>query len=112
MEFAIAPTKMTASSKEVVEEGPEEMVEFVVERIVSHRKDEHGIMYLKIRWFGYGPDADTWEQLRHVPQEMTRRYVKRKKLRLTEFLFSTKHLERRPKGLRELGPPGAGIISG
>jgi hypothetical protein len=60
MEFAIAPPEMKASSEEAVEEGLEEMDEFVVERIISHRKDEYGIMYLKIRWFGYGPESDTW----------------------------------------------------
>jgi hypothetical protein len=65
---------MKASSQEVVEEGLEEMDEFVVERIVSHRKDEYVIMYLKIRCFGNGPEADTWEPLLHVPQAMTRRY--------------------------------------
>jgi Chromo (CHRromatin Organisation MOdifier) domain len=90
IEFSIAPAEMTASSKEVFEEGLNEMDEFVVERIVSHRKDEYGIMYLKILWFGYGPEADTWEPLLHVPQEMTRQYVKRKKLSLTEFLIPQK----------------------
>jgi hypothetical protein len=39
MEFAIAPPEMKSSSQEVVEEGLEEMDEFVVEGIVSHRKD-------------------------------------------------------------------------
>jgi Chromo (CHRromatin Organisation MOdifier) domain len=87
MEFAIVPPEMKASSKEVVEEGLEEMDEFVVERIISHRKDEYGIMYLKIRWFVYGPESDSWEPVLHIPQEMDRRYAKRKKLDPIDFFL-------------------------
>jgi hypothetical protein len=87
MEFAIVPPEMKASSKEVVEEGLEEMDEFVVERIISHRKDEYGIMYLKISWFVYGPESDSWEPVLHIPQEMDRRYAKRKKLDPIDFFL-------------------------
>jgi transposase InsO family protein len=69
------------------EDTPDDLHEYVVDRIVSHRKDEGGIMRLRIRWFGYGPSADTWEPLIHLPVEMVRRYVKRKRLKSNDFVL-------------------------
>jgi hypothetical protein len=42
-------------------------MECVVVRIVFHRKGESRIMYLRVRWFGYGPEEDKWEPLLQVP---------------------------------------------
>jgi hypothetical protein len=64
------------------------MYEYMVERIVSHRKDGFGIRYLRVRWFGHGPEADTIEPLLHVPHELPRRYAKTKKVNPTKCMIS------------------------
>jgi Chromo (CHRromatin Organisation MOdifier) domain len=35
--------------------------EFVFERITGMKKLNDGNLRYKVRWYGYGPDADTWE---------------------------------------------------
>ena len=35
--------------------------EFVFERFVDHTWDEEGFLWLLVRWFGYGPEDDTWK---------------------------------------------------
>jgi transposase InsO family protein len=47
--------------------------EFVIETILEHQgtRDRRGTMSFKVRWQGYGPEADTWEpysQLRDTEQ--------------------------------------------
>jgi len=34
--------------------------EFVFERFVDHTWDEEGVLWLLVRWFGYGQEDDTW----------------------------------------------------
>jgi tRNA(Ile)-lysidine synthase TilS/MesJ len=68
---------------ELLSEDPEhldDLAEFVVERIVSHRRDADGNMRLLLRWFGYASSEDTWEPVIHVPQKMVHRYARRKRL--------------------------------
>jgi transposase InsO family protein len=68
---------------DVLFEDPEHLdnlAEFVVDRIVSHRRDADGNMRLRVRWFGYASSEDTWEPVIHVPQEMLHRYARRKRL--------------------------------
>ena len=89
MKFAIAPPETNGEGPEEEERLMDELEEFVVERIVSHRKDDSGRMYLRIRWFGYGPEADTWEPVFHVPNEMIQRYVRRRKLDPSDFSVQT-----------------------
>ena len=89
MKFAITPPETNGDGPEEEERLMDELEEFVVERIVSHRKDDSGRMYLRIRWFGYGPEADTWEPVFHVPNEMIQRYVRRRKLDPSDFSVQT-----------------------
>ena len=56
-----------------------------MDHIVSHHQDAEGKVYFRVRWFGYERDADTWEPLLHIPEEMVRRYVRRKKLNPQDF---------------------------
>ena len=62
------------------EETLDDMTEYVIERIVSHRRGTDGVMYLRVRWFGYDKNSDTWEPVLQIPKELVRRYLKRKKL--------------------------------
>ena len=62
------------------EETLDDMTEYVIERIVSHRRGADGVMYLRVRWFGYDKNSDTWEPVLQIPKELVRRYLKRKKL--------------------------------
>ena len=59
--------------------------EYVIDHLVSHRRDDAGTMHVRVRWFGYDPSADTWEPILHIPRELLRRYVKRRKLSQSEF---------------------------
>jgi len=35
--------------------------EVVFERFVDHTWDDEGVLWLLVRWFGYGPNDDTWQ---------------------------------------------------
>ena len=62
--------------------------EYVMERIISHginRDTNHpsakvGEMTYRVRWYGYPPDQDTYEPIRHLPRNHVVRYHKRRRL--------------------------------
>ena len=37
---------------------------FVWDRFLNHEVDDDGDLWLKVRWWGYGPEEDTWERAR------------------------------------------------
>jgi hypothetical protein len=61
------------------EEGYEgsQMDEFVFERITGMKKLNDGTLRYKVRWYGYGPEDDTWEPRAHLPAASLRRYHRR-----------------------------------
>ena len=54
--------------------------ELVFERLVEHTWDEEGVLCLLVRWFGYGPDDDTWKHSGRLPVAAVYRYCRRKGL--------------------------------
>ena len=62
-------------------ENPEDLAEYVVDRIVSHRVADDGTLRLRVRWFGYDSSQDTWEPVVTLPPELVRRYVTRRRFR-------------------------------
>ena len=54
---------------------------YVIERLLSHaRAEDDSCWLLRVRWAAYGSDDDTWEPARELPEEMVRRYERRKGL--------------------------------
>ena len=51
--------------------------EYVFERITGMRQKSDGSVHYKVRWYGYGPDEDTWEPSAHLPRDALRRYHRR-----------------------------------
>jgi hypothetical protein len=51
--------------------------EFVFERITGMKKLNDGTLRYKVRWYGYGPEDDTWEPSAHLPAASLRRYHRR-----------------------------------
>lgn len=49
-------------------------MEAVFDKFVGHGYDESGRLMLRVRWFGYGSDSDTWEYVEDLPTEKVRRY--------------------------------------
>jgi Chromo (CHRromatin Organisation MOdifier) domain len=86
MQFANGTPTVEAESLPGEEEDLGNLTEHVIHRIVSHRRDSEGIMQLRIRWFGFDKNEDTWEPLLHIPAELVRRYIKRKRLDRKDFL--------------------------
>jgi len=54
--------------------------EFVFERFMDHTWDEEGVLWLLVRWFGYGPEDDTWQHSGRLPVAAVYRYCRRKRL--------------------------------
>ena len=49
-------------------EGPT----YVVDEILSHRKDPHGSLEFRVKWYGY--NETTWEPRCNIPEELVSRY--------------------------------------
>lgn len=64
----------TAPSKGSLNEA-----EYVFETFVGHRYKADGSLELWVRWFGYGPEGDTWTVSTGLPAEAVGKYCKRKK---------------------------------
>jgi Chromo (CHRromatin Organisation MOdifier) domain len=47
--------------------------EFLFERITGMKKLNDGTLRYKVRWYGYGPEDDTWEPSAHLPASSLRR---------------------------------------
>ena len=54
--------------------------EFVFERFVDHTWDEEEVLWLLVRWFGYGPDDDAWQHSRRLLVAAVYPYFRRKGL--------------------------------
>jgi hypothetical protein len=50
--------------------------EFVIERLLSHGVDDDDNVVMRVRWFGFGSDNDTWEPITHLPKLLVERYEK------------------------------------
>ena len=85
MEFTKMELSNEAKKDEYDEESLGDMTEYVIDHIISHRRDSSGSMLLKIRWFGYDSREDTWEPIFNIPPELVRRYVKRRRLNDKDF---------------------------
>jgi Chromo (CHRromatin Organisation MOdifier) domain len=46
----------------------------VFERITGMKKLNDETLRYKMRWYGYGPEEDTWEPSVHLPAAFLRRY--------------------------------------
>ena len=54
---------------------------YVIDRLISHaRADDDSCWLVRVRWAAYGSDNDTWEPAMELPEELVRRYERRKKL--------------------------------
>ena len=54
---------------------------YVIERFITHaRDDEDACWLIRVRWAAYSADEDTWEPATELPEDMVRRYERRKKL--------------------------------
>jgi Chromo (CHRromatin Organisation MOdifier) domain len=58
----------------------EDANEYVIERVISHGRNESGDLIVRVRWAGYGSSDDTWERPQDLPNEALLRYERRKKL--------------------------------
>jgi Chromo (CHRromatin Organisation MOdifier) domain len=69
-------SRPSASAPPSPDENPYE--EFVIERLLSHGVDDDSNIVMRVRWFGFGSDDDTWEPITH--QLLVERYAKRNKM--------------------------------
>ena len=51
----------------------------VWDRFLTHQVDDDGHLWLKVRWWGYGPEEDTWERARKFDPRKVRQYCRRKR---------------------------------
>jgi hypothetical protein len=65
------------------DENPYE--EFVIKRLLSHGVDNNGNVVMRVRWFGFGSDDDTWELITHLPKLLVERYAKRNKMAMEDL---------------------------
>jgi hypothetical protein len=40
---------------------------------------------MRVRWFGFGSDDDTWEPITHLPKLLVERYAKRNKMAIEDL---------------------------
>ena len=69
--------------------------EFVIESIIDYQV-RCGRPYYLIRWSGFGPEADSWEPIYGLPEELVQRYDAQRLPRITE----TKRSRRAPSSGR------------
>ena len=55
--------------------------EFVVDRLVDGGENDDGTRSFRVRWYGYGPDSDTWEREEDLPPEFVRRFLRQRSRR-------------------------------
>ena len=53
-------------------------MEYAIERVVAHGETEAGTPIYHVRWYGYGPEDDTWEPAENLPAKFIRRYRARR----------------------------------
>ena len=54
-------------------------MEYVIERLVGH-KEVGPQLYLRVRWYGYAEDDDTWELWEDLPEAMVQKYWRKHEL--------------------------------
>jgi len=52
----------------------------VWDRVLDHLVDEEGRLWLRVRWWGYGLEEDTWERALKFSPRNVRQYCRRKRL--------------------------------
>jgi len=60
-------------------QGPDSPA-LVWDRFLTHDVDDDGELWLKVRWWGYGPEEDTWERKLKFDPRTVRQYCRRKRL--------------------------------
>jgi hypothetical protein len=61
--------------------NPDEDAEYMIDRFVSHARDEGDNMWLiRVRWAGFSSAEDTWEPASEMPETLLRKYERRKTL--------------------------------
>jgi len=58
----------------------EEGTEFVYEHFLGHSWDDDGVLWLKVSWFGYNEEEDTWQHSKRLPAADVYKYCRRKGL--------------------------------
>jgi hypothetical protein len=74
---------------EVAREDVGSLDEMVVDRIVDHGVNDDGEYMVRIRWHGQDKSEDTWQKGTEVPRHFIEKYVKRKKLTVSDVLGFT-----------------------
>ncbi|CAN8073108.1 unnamed protein product [Agarophyton chilense] len=55
----------------------EHQPKYVIERIISAGMGEDGTMHYRVRWFGYKPEEDTWQEPQTIPANFIARFWRR-----------------------------------
>ena len=94
--FSSTPSRDGANESEAISKSQEKEAssshsvvvdteEFVIDKVVDHKLNKNrrhkfvnvGEPLFRVRWYGYGPDQDTWEPVRYLPRSKILQYVKR-----------------------------------
>jgi hypothetical protein len=59
--------------------------ELVIERLLSHGDEDDGNVVMRVPWFGFGSDNDTWVPVTHLSKLLVERYTKRNKMAIEEL---------------------------
>lgn len=72
---------------------------FVWERLVDHTQEEHGNLWLPVRWWGYSAEEDAWEPADGLDERKVHEYCRRVVWYITRS-FQTRFSILRGKGDR------------
>jgi hypothetical protein len=76
--YAEERRNVTTDSTEPSKSKPQEKEpDYLIKNIVGAKHQIDGSHLIRIRWYGYGREDDTWEPSHHSPKSMRRRYHKR-----------------------------------
>jgi hypothetical protein len=79
-----SPRRVRFALPEVIPDpGPREK-EYVVDRLVDAQMNDMGQILYQVRWLGYDPAEDTWEDKDELPSHFIRRYWRTKGLSTLE----------------------------
>jgi hypothetical protein len=77
-----SPRRVRFALPEVTHDPTEK--EYVVDRIVEAQMNDRGRILYQVRWLGYDPAEDTWEDKDELPRHFIRRYWRTKGLSTLE----------------------------
>jgi Integrase core domain len=80
-----AEVKLLPPPVECSTETPD-TTQYVIDRIISHGRNEDGEAIARIRWAGYNDDDDTWERCIDLPHEVIQKYARRKRVSIESLL--------------------------